>query len=176
MIVETVQGDAGIRIPDTAGSSPGQHLPRNGAMFILDEIQCGMGRTGTTWAFSQFEVVPDILCMGKALGGGMPVGAIATCTHRMSHWPTLPRLDTSPRLEATPWPAQAFVGPSRLEQVDMKQVETRCQHWQGPRRPPRRASSSTHRGLHRRGDGARGPVSQAVTAGLQPAHKARRAF
>ena len=77
VIVETVQGDAGIRIPDTAWLQALANTCRaNGAMFILDEIQCGMGRTGTTWAFSQFDVVPDILCMGKALGGGMPVGAL----------------------------------------------------------------------------------------------------
>jgi len=98
VIVETVQGDAGIRIPDKAWLQALANTCReHGAMFILDEIQCGMGRTGTTWAFSQFEVVPDILCMGKALGGGMPVGAIATCTHRMSqlaHSPSLGHITT----------------------------------------------------------------------------------
>ena len=43
--------------------------------MILDEIQCGFGRNGTLWAFEQFGIVPDILLLGKALGGGMPMGA-----------------------------------------------------------------------------------------------------
>ncbi|MEO7394364.1 MAG: aminotransferase class III-fold pyridoxal phosphate-dependent enzyme, partial [Chitinophagaceae bacterium] len=46
-----------------------------GALLILDEIQCGFGRNGTLWAFQQFDIVPDILLLGKALGGGMPLGA-----------------------------------------------------------------------------------------------------
>src|ERR1700754_2045237 len=46
-----------------------------GTLFILDEIQTGFGRTGTLWGFQQFDVVPDIVLLGKALGGGMPLGA-----------------------------------------------------------------------------------------------------
>jgi acetylornithine/succinyldiaminopimelate/putrescine aminotransferase len=44
-------------------------------LLILDEIQCGFGRNGTLWAFEQFDIVPDVLLLGKALGGGMPLGA-----------------------------------------------------------------------------------------------------
>ncbi|MFN9956290.1 MAG: aminotransferase class III-fold pyridoxal phosphate-dependent enzyme, partial [bacterium] len=46
-----------------------------GTVLILDEIQCGFGRNGTLWAFEQFGIVPDVLLLGKALGGGMPLGA-----------------------------------------------------------------------------------------------------
>jgi acetylornithine/succinyldiaminopimelate/putrescine aminotransferase len=46
-----------------------------GTLLVLDEIQCGFGRNGTLWAFEQFDVIPDILLLGKALGGGMPLGA-----------------------------------------------------------------------------------------------------
>jgi acetylornithine/succinyldiaminopimelate/putrescine aminotransferase len=46
-----------------------------GTLLILDEIQCGFGRNGTLWAFEQFDIVPDVLLLGKALGGGMPLGA-----------------------------------------------------------------------------------------------------
>ena len=78
VLVETVQGDAGIRIPSTQWLQKIQDQCRETkTLFILDEIQCGMGRTGTTWAFEQFGVVPDVLCMGKALGGGMPIGGVA---------------------------------------------------------------------------------------------------
>src|SRR5690606_35988694 len=76
VIAETIQGDAGVRIPDKAYMKA---LPKRcdetGALLILDEIQCGMGRTGTFFAFEQFDIVPDILTIGKAFGGGLPIGA-----------------------------------------------------------------------------------------------------
>ncbi|MGM9240524.1 aminotransferase class III-fold pyridoxal phosphate-dependent enzyme, partial [Campylobacter jejuni] len=52
-----------------------QRCTEVGALLILDEIQCGFGRTGTQWAFEQFGIVPDILVCAKGMGGGMPIGA-----------------------------------------------------------------------------------------------------
>lgn len=76
VIVETVQGDAGVRIPDEGYlRALRQRCDETGALLILDEIQAGFGRTGTLFAFEQFGIVPDILCVAKALGGGMPMGA-----------------------------------------------------------------------------------------------------
>lgn len=76
VIVETVQGEWGVRSPS------GDYLKqvRNrctevGALLILDEIQAGMGRTGSLFAFEQYGIVPDILLLAKGLGGGMPIGA-----------------------------------------------------------------------------------------------------
>ena len=79
VIIETIQGDAGVRIP----SKDFMKVLRNrctevGALLIFDEIQCGMGRTGALFAFEHFNVVPDILTLGKALGGGMPIGAVVS--------------------------------------------------------------------------------------------------
>ena len=76
VILETVQAESGI----TAPSKKWMQALRNkcneqGALLILDEIQAGFGRTGTLWAFEQFDIVPDVLLLGKALGGGMPLGA-----------------------------------------------------------------------------------------------------
>src|ERR1700679_3272279 len=50
----------------------------HGAALVFDEIQCGMGRTGTLWAYEQTGVVPDALTTAKALGGGLPIGALIT--------------------------------------------------------------------------------------------------
>lgn len=76
VIMETVQAEAGVKAPtiewiQTIRKKCDEHC----VLLILDEIQCGFGRTGTLWAFEQFNIVPDILLLGKALGGGMPLGA-----------------------------------------------------------------------------------------------------
>jgi acetylornithine/succinyldiaminopimelate/putrescine aminotransferase len=84
VIVETVQGDAGVRIPDRAYMQALRaRCTEVGALLILDEIQAGMGRTGTLFAFEQFGIVPDLLTLGKALGGGMPIGALVAPQHLM---------------------------------------------------------------------------------------------
>ncbi len=79
VIIETVQGDAGVRVPHILFlKALRARCSEVGALLIFDEIQCGMGRTGKMFAFEHFEVVPDILTLGKALGGGMPIGALVT--------------------------------------------------------------------------------------------------
>ncbi|UYZ59784.1 aspartate aminotransferase family protein [Hymenobacter latericus] len=93
VIVETVQGEAGVRVPlhDYLG-----HLRRRctevGALLILDEIQCGFGRTGTFWAFEQFGIEPDILLTAKGMGGGMPIGAFISRQEIMQGFKTNPIL------------------------------------------------------------------------------------
>lgn len=76
VIMETVQGDAGVRIPTKAYMKAlRKKCDETGTLLILDEIQCGMGRSGSLFAFEQFDIVPDILTIGKAFGGGLPIGA-----------------------------------------------------------------------------------------------------
>jgi len=93
VVLETVQGEAGVRI------APPGYLPavrrrctEVGALLILDEIQCGFGRTGTQWAFEQFGVVPDILVCAKGMGGGMPIGAFIASPEIMTGFQTDPIL------------------------------------------------------------------------------------
>lgn len=76
IILETVQGEAGIR-PATKAflQAVRQRCNKTGTLLILDEIQCGFGRTGTFWAFNQFDIVPDIVLTAKGMGGGMPIAA-----------------------------------------------------------------------------------------------------
>jgi acetylornithine/N-succinyldiaminopimelate aminotransferase len=76
VIAETIQAEAGVNAPLKEWIVALKNKCREtGALLILDEIQCGFGRNGTLWAFEQFNIVPDILLLGKALGGGMPLGA-----------------------------------------------------------------------------------------------------
>ena len=76
VVAETIQAEAGVLSPDPLWMKAlRQKCDETGALLILDEIQCGFGRNGTLWAFEQFGIVPDILLLGKALGGGMPLGA-----------------------------------------------------------------------------------------------------
>ena len=76
IIIETIQGDAGVRIPSQQYMKAlRKRCDETGTLLILDEIQCGMGRTGTLFAFEQFDIVPDILTTAKAFGGGLPIGA-----------------------------------------------------------------------------------------------------
>ena len=76
VIAETVQGEAGVIAPSKEWMiALRKKCNETGVLLILDEIQTGFGRTGKLWAFEHFEIVPDILLLGKALGGGMPLGA-----------------------------------------------------------------------------------------------------
>jgi len=76
VIAEMIQGEAGIIAPQKDWIPALQKkCNATGTLFILDEIQAGFGRTGKLWGFEHFNVVPDILLLGKALGGGMPLGA-----------------------------------------------------------------------------------------------------
>lgn len=85
VIAETVQAEKGVYKPSVAWM---QALKKKctdmGALLVLDEIQAGFGRTGTLWAFEQYGIVPDILLLGKALGGGMPLGAFVASGNMMS--------------------------------------------------------------------------------------------
>ena len=76
VIIETIQAEAGVIEPDRAWlKALRQRCSDTGALLIFDEIQCGFGRTGKLWGFEHYDIIPDIVLLGKALGGGMPLGA-----------------------------------------------------------------------------------------------------
>ena len=86
VIAETIQAEAGIIAPPKEWIQALQNkCKETGALLILDEIQAGFGRTGKLWGFQHFDVVPDILLLGKALGGGMPLGAFIADKNLMNH-------------------------------------------------------------------------------------------
>ncbi len=98
VITETIQAEAGVLVPQNNWlKALREKCTQTGTLLVLDEIQCGFGRNGTLWAFEQFDVVPDILLLGKALGGGMPLGAFIAGKKLMdslSHNPVLGHINT----------------------------------------------------------------------------------
>ena len=98
VIAETIQAEAGVLVPQNGWlKALRKKCDETGTLLILDEIQCGFGRNGTLWAFEQFDVVPDILLLGKALGGGMPLGAFVADKKMMdsfTHDPVLGHINT----------------------------------------------------------------------------------
>jgi acetylornithine/succinyldiaminopimelate/putrescine aminotransferase len=98
VIMETVQGDAGVRIPSKEYlQAIRARCHDTGTILILDEIQCGMGRTGKLFAYEHFGIVPDILTLAKGFGGGLPIGAFIS-DHKimktLTHDPMLGHITT----------------------------------------------------------------------------------
>lgn len=93
VIIETIQGEAGIITPERPWL---QRLRKKctdtSTLLIMDEIQCGFGRTGKLWGFEHYGIVPDIILLGKALGGGMPLGAFVAATELMNTFTSNPVL------------------------------------------------------------------------------------
>ena len=98
VIIETVQAESGIHRPDPSWiRALRDRCTDMGALLILDEIQAGYGRTGSLFAFEQYNIKPDILLLAKGFGGGMPIGAFVAPGHIMqclSHDPVLGHITT----------------------------------------------------------------------------------
>jgi acetylornithine/N-succinyldiaminopimelate aminotransferase len=79
VMLEPIQGESGVLpLSEDLLQAAREACDREGAVLIFDEIQTGMGRTGSLWAYEQTGVVPDALTSAKALGGGLPIGALVT--------------------------------------------------------------------------------------------------
>jgi acetylornithine/N-succinyldiaminopimelate aminotransferase len=79
VILEPIQGESGIHPIDPAVVAAARAAcDAHGALLVFDEIQCGMGRTGSLWAWEQLDVRPDVMTVAKGLGGGLPIGACVT--------------------------------------------------------------------------------------------------
>lgn len=98
VLVEPVQGEAGVRLPASGFlEALRKRCDEVGALLIFDEIQTGFGRTGEIFACVKYGVTPDIVCLAKALGGGMPLGAFVSSQQIMStlsHSPVLGHITT----------------------------------------------------------------------------------
>jgi acetylornithine/succinyldiaminopimelate/putrescine aminotransferase len=98
VIAEVIQAEAGVNIPDKSFlQALHKRCADTGALLIFDEIQTGMGRTGSLFAFEQWDVTPDILLTAKAFGGGLPLGAFISSQEIMWSFtenPTLGHITT----------------------------------------------------------------------------------
>jgi len=93
VITETIQGDAGVIIPQNDFLIKlRKRCSETGTLLILDEVQTGFGRTGTLFAFEQYNIIPDIITIAKAMGGGMPLGAFISSKEIMDSLKTNPPL------------------------------------------------------------------------------------
>ncbi len=93
VILETIQGGAGFIAPkNNFLKKVRKHCDDVGALLILDEIQPGFGRTGKLFGFQNYDVIPDIVVMGKGMGGGLPVGAFTASTAMMDQLQDHPKL------------------------------------------------------------------------------------
>lgn len=126
VILETVQGDAGVRESSFEFlSALRKKCDETGAQLIFDEIQCGMGRTATLFAFERSGIIPDILTLGKAIGGGLPMGVLVSSREKLwefTHNPMLGHITTfggHPLISAAGY---AFLE-VLTEEIDFSEVE-----------------------------------------------------
>jgi acetylornithine/N-succinyldiaminopimelate aminotransferase len=98
VFIEPVQGEAGVRTATKEFMRAlAERCRKTGALLVSDEIQTGFGRTGTLFAFEQYGIVPDVLLLAKAMGGGMPIGAFVAdrmLMSSLSHDPALGHINT----------------------------------------------------------------------------------
>lgn len=93
VIIEPVQGEGGVRMASLEyWKALRERCDRTGAVLIFDEVQTAFGRCGKLFGYELTGIVPDVITMAKALGGGMPLGALATSRERMSAWKSNPVL------------------------------------------------------------------------------------
>ena len=98
VLCEVVQGEAGVRLPNPEWlKALRQRCTDVGALLIFDEIQTGMGRTGKMFASTKYNITPDVICLAKAFGGGMPLGGVASnkkILDSFTHSPVLGHITT----------------------------------------------------------------------------------
>lgn len=131
VFAETIQGDAGIRpMSRDYAQALRQRCDAVGALLVFDEIQCGLGRTGYRHAFEAIDVVPDVLVLGKALGGGMPIGAFVASQTNMAALREQPKLGHITTFGGHPVAcagAAAFL--QVLDQLDFGQIRDNGEQW-----------------------------------------------
>ena len=124
VIIEPIQGEAGY-IPANKNflEQLSAQCKKTGTLLVMDEVQTGMGRTGSLFAFEQYGIVPDVLILAKALGGGMPLGAFISDKSIMDCLKTYPHLGHITTFGGHPLSCTAAI--ASLEELLKKQCYTR---------------------------------------------------
>lgn len=129
VIMETIQGEAGIRVASKDYfKALRKKCDETGTLLILDEIQCGFGRTGKFWAFKHFEIVPDMIVCAKGMGGGMPIGAFIANKEVMGAFKNNPLLGHITTFGGHPVSAAASIATIEILQKEslIDQVESKA--------------------------------------------------
>ncbi|MBB6328005.1 acetylornithine/succinyldiaminopimelate/putrescine aminotransferase [Algoriphagus iocasae] len=129
VIMETIQGEAGIRVATKDYfKALREKCDETGTLLILDEIQCGFGRTGKFWAFEHFEIVPDMIVCAKGMGGGMPIGAFIANKEVMGAFKNNPLLGHITTFGGHPVSAAASIATIEILQKEslIDQVESKA--------------------------------------------------
>ncbi len=128
VFLETIQGDAGVRAPSQDYiEALRRKCDQTGTLLVFDEIQCGLGRTGKNFAFEHFGITPDVLTLGKALGGGMSIGAFISSKENiqeLSKNPMLGHITTFGGHPVNCAAAAAFL--EVLKEFDYQEVEEKA--------------------------------------------------
>ncbi|MES2396933.1 MAG: aspartate aminotransferase family protein [Bacteroidota bacterium] len=128
VIIETIQGEAGAIVPQNDFLKLlKKRCNEVGALLVADEIQCGFGRTGKLFAFEHYDFIPDILCLAKGMGGGMPIGAFISSKEIMHSLTNNPHLGHITTFGGHPvsCAASAATLTILLEEKLIEQVETK---------------------------------------------------
>lgn len=133
VVLETIQGGAGFIEPQNNFlKKVKERCEEVGALLVLDEIQPGFGRTGKLFGFENYEVIPDILVMGKGMGGGMPIGAFTAATKHMQQLSNNPKLGHITTFGGHPVIASAALATLQellesniLEEINQKEIYIR---------------------------------------------------
>tara|TARA_Y100000991_G_scaffold77334_1_gene58074 strand:+ start:2084 stop:3271 length:1188 start_codon:yes stop_codon:yes gene_type:complete len=126
VFLETIQGDAGVQIPSAEFMTAlRQRCTETGSLLILDEIQCGLGRTGKNFAFQHYQIIPDILTLGKALGGGLPIGALVAPQKTLARFSNNPELGHITTFGGHPLNASSAAAFCAIlaDEIDLSEVE-----------------------------------------------------
>ncbi|MBV6647565.1 MAG: aspartate aminotransferase family protein [Cyclobacteriaceae bacterium] len=128
VLIETIQGEAGVRVaPKGYFQTLRKRCNDTDTLLILDEIQCGFGRTGTFWAFEQEGIVPDIVVSAKGMGGGMPIGCFVSSPEIMGVFRNNPILGHISTFGGHPVSAAAALATTHIIQEEglLQQVESK---------------------------------------------------
>ena len=135
-----MQAESGVKKPEASWlQALRKKCTDTGSLLILDEIQAGFGRTGSLWGFEPFQIEPDVLVLGKALGGGMPLGAFIADKKRMDALAEAPVLGHITTFGGHPVSCAAGLAALQvlLEEVKLQQVLAKEQMLQQKLRHPK---------------------------------------